>query len=155
MFRTIIREFTTLEFTQITEKVIRRLSLMLSSDLKFSRDPQKGYRATFANFIARSQDRNDVRPDGDTVVINSPGKPVAEQIWDSVRSVITYAKNLMEPLLQTLGVSESEKSPFCRTLGSLTDLRDEYVKYQAKIFVFRGKCGIGPTGEDKNTGIVV
>ena len=33
--------------------------------------------------------------------------------------------------------------------------RDEYVKYQAKTFVFRGKCGIGPTGENEDTGVVV
>ena len=76
-----------MEFTQITEKVTRRLSLMFSSDLKPSRDSQKGYGATFADFIARSQDINDVRPDGTTVVIDSSGKSVAEQMWDSVRSV--------------------------------------------------------------------
>ena len=29
------------------------------------------------------------------------------------------------------------------------------MKYQAKTFVFRGKCGIGPTGEDEDTGVVV
>ena len=155
MCRTIIREFTTMEFTQIMEKVTRRLSLMFSSDLKSSRDPQKGYGTTFAKFIARTQDRRDVRPDGSTVMIDSSGKSVAEQMWDSVRSVTTYAKTLMQPLLQTLGVQESEMSPFCRTFGSLTDLRDEYVKYQAKTFMFRGKCGIGPTGEDEDTGVVV
>ena len=76
-------------------------------------------------------------------------------MWDSVRSVTTYAKTLMQPLLQTLGVQESEMSPFCRTFGSLTDLRDKYVKYQAKTFMFRGKCRIGPTGEDEDTGVVV
>ena len=43
MCRTIIREFTTMEFTQIIEKLTPRLSLMFSSDLKSSRDPQKDY----------------------------------------------------------------------------------------------------------------
>ena len=78
---------------------------MISSDFKSSPDPQKGYRATFADFIARSRDRNDVRPDGASVVIDPTEKSVAEQMWDLVRSVTTYAKNLMRTLLQTLGVS--------------------------------------------------
>ena len=70
-----------MEFTQIIEKVTHCLSLMLSSDLKSSCGPQKDYRVTFANFIAQSQDINDVRPDGATVVIDLPGKSVAEK-WN-------------------------------------------------------------------------
>ena len=76
-----------MKFAQITEKVTHHLSVVFSSDFKSSCDPQKGYGATFADFIARSQDINDVRPDGTTVVIDSSGKSVAEQMWDSVRSV--------------------------------------------------------------------
>ena len=52
-------------------------------------------------------------------------------------------------------MQEPEISLFCRTFGSLVDLRDEYVKYQAKTFVFRGKCGVDSTGEDEDTVIVV
>ena len=62
-----------MEFTQIMEKVTRCLSVMFSSDFKSSCDPPKGYGATFSGFIARSRDRNDVRPDGATVVIDSSG----------------------------------------------------------------------------------
>ena len=96
--------------------------------------------------------RNDVGSDGASVRIDPIGKSVAEQMWDSVRKVITYAKNLVKPLLKTLGVPESEISPFCRTFGSLAELRDEYVKYQAKTFVFEGKRGVGATGEEEDTG---
>ena len=64
-----------------------------------------GYGATFVDFIAQSRDRNDVRPDGASVVIDPSAKSIAEQIWDLARSVTTYAKNLMRPVLQTLGVS--------------------------------------------------
>ena len=155
MCRTIVREFTTMEFTQIMEKVTRRLSLILSGGFKPSRDPQKGYGATFAEYVALCRDKNDVGSDGATVVIDPSGKHIAEQMWDSVKSVTTYAKNLVQPLLQTLGVPESEKSPFCRAFGSLEELRDEYVKYQAKTFVFRGKCGVGETGKNEDTGSVV
>ena len=136
-----------MEFVHIIEKVTRRLSVMISSDLKSSRDPKKGYGATFADFTARSRDTSDMRPDGASAVIDPSGKSVAEKMWDSVRSVTTYAKDLIEPLLQTLGVPQSEKSLFCREFGSLADLRNEYVMYQSRTFVFRGDCGFGPTGE--------
>ena len=58
------------------EKITRCLSVMFSSDFKSSRDPQQGYYATFADFVARSRDSNDVRPDGATVVIGPSGKSV-------------------------------------------------------------------------------
>ena len=55
-----------------------------------------------------------------------------------------------------LWVPESEKSPFCCTFGPLEECRDEYVKYLAKTFVFRGKCGVvGETGKNEDTGRVV
>ena len=53
MCNIIVQEFTTMKFTQIMEKVTRRLSVMFSSDFKSSRDPAKGYGVTFVNFIAR------------------------------------------------------------------------------------------------------
>ena len=94
-----------------------------------------------------------MRPDGASVVIDPSGKAVAEHMWDSVRSVTTYAGDLMEALLQTLGVPQLEESPFCRAFGSLADLRNEYVKYQARTFVFRGDCGVGPTGKNEDRGV--
>ena len=96
-----------------------------------------------------------MRPDGASVAIYPSGKAVAEQMWDLVRSVTTYAKDLMEPLLQTLGVPQSEKSPFCRAFSSLADLRNECAKYQARTFVFRGDCGVGPTDGNEDRGVVV
>ena len=64
-----------------------------------------------------------MRPDGASVVIDPSGKAVAEQMWDSVRSATTHAKDLMEPLLQMRGVPQSEQSSFCHAFGSLADLR--------------------------------
>ena len=59
---------------------------------------------------------------------------------------------MVEPLLETLGVLEAEKSPFCRTFGSLAELKGEYVEYQPKTFVFKGARGTGTTGEEEDTG---
>ena len=51
MLRQLIREFTCLEFAQLVEKQIRRLTLMYKHSFKYSRDPAKGYVATLANFF--------------------------------------------------------------------------------------------------------
>ena len=61
------------------EKVPCRLFLVFSGGFKTSRDLQKGYGATFGDFLALSRDRNDVGSDGATVVIDLSGKSVAEQ----------------------------------------------------------------------------
>ena len=50
MMRQIIREFTCLEFAQLSDKIARRLKLMYKHFFKPSRDPEKGYSATFADF---------------------------------------------------------------------------------------------------------
>ena len=59
---------------------------------------------------------------------------------------------MVEPLLETLGVLEAEKSSFCRIFGSLAELKDEYVGYQPKTFVFKGARGTGTTGGEEDTG---
>ena len=86
------------------------------------------------------------------MVIDPEGKPVAEQMWHSVQNSTTYAKELVEPLLKTMGVQAADMSPFCRKFESLADLKEEYTKYQAKSFVFNGKCGTGMAGAEEDTG---
>ena len=49
--RTMIREFTTLEFSQLCEKLIRRLEKMYKYGFNPSRDPNKGYTSTFRNYF--------------------------------------------------------------------------------------------------------
>ena len=50
MLRQIIREFTSLEFSQLVEKQIRRLKIMYRHHFRPSRDPSKGYQATYEDF---------------------------------------------------------------------------------------------------------
>ena len=54
--------------------------------------------------------------------------------------------------MRHFGVKAADKSPFCRKFESLADLKDEYVKYQAKTFVFNGKHGTGMAGAEEDTG---
>ena len=59
---------------------------------------------------------------------------------------------MIEPLLKTLGVLEAEMVPFCQRFESLADLKDEYIKYQAKIFVYNSRCGTGKADAEEDTG---
>ena len=45
--RAICRDFTVLNFYELIEKQIRRLKLMYKDGFNPSRDPQKGYQATY------------------------------------------------------------------------------------------------------------
>ena len=49
--RTMVREFSCLDFVQMIEKHIRRLELMYKHLFSPSRDPQKGYQSTFGDFF--------------------------------------------------------------------------------------------------------
>ena len=60
-------------------------------------------------------------------------------------------KKLIEPLLKTLGVLEAEMSPFCRRFESLANLKDEYIKYQTKTFVYNDRCGTGTADAEEDT----
>ena len=102
--------------------------------------PRKAkYASTFANFVTLSRDKKRLDIDGASVVIDPEGAPVAEQLWSSVQNVTTYSKALAKSLLKTLGVLEADVSPFCRTFESLADLKDEYVKYQARNICVQGQ----------------
>ena len=73
--RTVVREFTTLDFTQIIEKVTCRLNIMFHNDFNPSPVPQKGYDgAPFADFIGLSRDTNCVGTDGASIVIDTEGE---------------------------------------------------------------------------------
>ena len=127
--RMVVREFTTMDFTQILEKVTRRLKIVFCSGFKPSHDSQKGYGSPFVNFIDLSRDKNHMGTGGASVKIDTEGPPFIEQMWHSVQNVMTYAKNLVEPLLKMLGTVKAEMSHFCWNFESLADLKDEYLKY--------------------------
>lgn len=56
MLRTSVQEFTCLEFVQLAEKQLRRLTQMYKHIFLPSRDPTKGYRSTFGNFFDYTRD---------------------------------------------------------------------------------------------------
>ena len=61
ILRTIIRDFTPMEFVQLIEKTTRRLNLIFRNGFGTSHDPQKGYASTFTDFIELSHDESPPR----------------------------------------------------------------------------------------------
>ena len=59
MLRTAVQEFTCLEFVQLVDKQIRRLKQMYKNMFRPSRDPSKGYTATFGDFFEYTCDRSE------------------------------------------------------------------------------------------------
>ena len=145
MLRTIVREFTTMQFVQLVEKTTRRLNLMFLNGFSTSRDPQKGYASTFKDFIEHCHDERPSMMDG-SVEVDPNGSPVVEELWSAVGKVIAYASSLIEPLLATVGVTPKERSPFCRKFSSPTDLRDEFIAYLPRTFSFDDATGTADAG---------
>ena len=142
LLRTMIREFTTLEFAQLVEKLTRRLRLMYKHNVRPSRERQKGYMSTFDNFFEYSMDQNLPYMEG-AVDIDKDGDFVANQLWPVVCELISFSSGLMTQLLTTLGVAANERSPFCRDFSSLIDLRDEFIRYCPLTFKYAGVRGTG------------
>jgi hypothetical protein len=133
--RTMIREFTTLEFAQLYEKLIRRLEKMYKFGFNPSRDPNKGYSSTFRNYFKYSVATKQPLMEG-TVQLLMNGDFVAKQLWSAVNELINYSSTLMTPFLSALGVTNDNCSPFSRKFTSLTDLRDEFILYLPSTFDF-------------------
>ena len=106
---------------------------MFKNNFRPSRDPSKGYQATFGNFISYCMDEGIDLMEG-TVTIARDSDFVARQLWSHVASLISFSSGLMNNLLDTLHVSTNDISPFCRDFVSLEDLRDEFIGYLPSTF---------------------
>jgi len=146
-YRSKIREFSTLDFCHLVESNHRRNKMMFSSNLAPSRDPQKGYQATTADYVEYNRTGN-LRQTGGPVSISADGDAVAKQLWTEVSIVIDQSSRLMRKFLLSLGVTEEEISPFCRKFADLTDLRDTFIEYCPQTFKYDGVDG---SGEDDRT----
>ena len=81
------------------------------------------------------------------ISLENDAAPVAEQLWSTVRDVISYSSNLMSTFMRSLGVCETHLSPFCREFASTKDLMDEFIKYCPKTFKYNGVHGNGVPDE--------
>ena len=146
--RTMICEFTTLEFAQLCEKLICHLEkVMYKCDFSLSRDPNKGETSTFGNYFNYSVATNQPLVEG-TVQLLMNRDFVAKQLWSAVNELITFSSSLMTSFLSALGVTGANSSPVCREFTSLTVLRDELLLYLPFTFDFDNVHG---TSRDEGT----
>lgn len=136
-----IREFTVLEFAQLAEKLNRRMKQMYKHLFRPSRDPQKGYQATWKNFFEATLAPSDDTMMSGTVIISDDGDYVAQQMWETVSKIITFSSKYMRKLFAVLGVLNNEISPFCRSFSSRIDLRDELIRYLPRTFTYEDVQG--------------
>ena len=106
-----IREFTTLEFSHLTKRSKRRSRMTFASGFAPSRDPKKGYQATYENWLNYNRTDSSILHGGPVDVYNNDGA-FTEQIWEAVHNIITFSSDIMCPFLAAMGVKTEDMSPF-------------------------------------------
>ena len=118
------KEVTVLGFTEIEDKVRQRTKAIHSRNLKVSRDPQKGYSATFLSFVETAQVPNSDTEGGIVEVLDN--ECAVEKLFYTVGPIINSVVLKMKPFLTRLGVKSDAMSPFCRCFDSHMDLLAVY-----------------------------
>ena len=93
-----------------------------------TRDPHKVYEDTYSYWVSY-KNKTTTKHEGGSFHILYNDIFIEEQLWDKVKTTITYASIIIKPLLLMLGSKETYISLFCGSFSSLNDLYDKYVKY--------------------------
>ena len=139
--RAICREFTVLNFCELIEKQIRRLKLMYKDGFNPSRDPQKGYQATYNEFFEYSVSSRNKGVGENIDSLLHDGDYIAKQLWDTITKLITVSNNHMRKLFEVIGVPRKEISPFCQHFSTLEKLCDEFIKFCPRTFKYGDIAG--------------
>eukprot|EP00957_Ditylum_brightwellii_P013846 1043208-Ditylum_brightwellii.AAC.1 len=78
-----------------------------------------------------------------TVNLQDDGGFVATQMWAAVSKVITYSSTMTSKLFGTIGATGDKISPFCCSFSSPDDLRNEFIQYLPRTFVYNDVQGNG------------
>jgi hypothetical protein len=141
------REFTTLEFVELCEKMDRKLKAMYESKLKQYRSPKRGYQATFNDFLKATMDTQET--EGGPVDVEE-GKSVVEQLWPTLRLIINSTNVKMVAMMHSFGFSVQDCSPFSVQFDKEPDhLQKIFISYLPRTFVFDGVEG---SQNDNNEG---
>jgi hypothetical protein len=109
------------ETLMIEDKRRCKVNAIYKGNLAVSRDPRTGYQSMWSNFVQASTDTSSALVGGPAnVSVNE--RPVVEVLWPFVKPIINSCSQKMKPLLQRLGVQDSELSPFVREFDLSTDL---------------------------------
>ena len=138
------REFTCCDFASHSEKQNRRMAQMVKGRLLPSKECTSGYLETFGDWFEHAtMDSGQLEGGPCQLEFGEDVEPVSEQLWPYVQKIILGAEKMMAPLLELVGVSGSEKSPFCQAFSSRAELLQSYVAYCPKNFSFAGVIGQG------------
>ena len=107
----------------IEDKQRRKVNAIYEGNLAVSRDPHTGYQSMWSNFVQASTDTTSTLVGGPANV-SVDERPVVEVLWPFVKPIINSCSQKMKPLLQRLGVQDSELSPFVREFDLSTYLAD-------------------------------
>lgn len=120
--RTFIREFTVCESCNIQEKKARKLHAIFASGLRTSREPKKGYQATFDNFTeAHTEDEFN-----DTTQIEAS---TAKELFKYILPIINEASKKMKVILDHFQVREKDRSPLAKKFESFNDFRNTFMDF--------------------------
>ncbi len=143
------REFSIGDFCLLAEKEARRMKTMFDGDLSPSKTANKGYSATFLDWVA---DVKENQEEGGPCIIDTSNDDftVIEQIWPLAQKIISESVKLMTPLLKLFGVDTKAMSPFCREFSSQEELMHAYIAYCPKTFSYNGRDGmVNDQGKDE------
>lgn len=119
------REATTQECTEIEQKQRNKVKAIFSSGLKVSRDPKRGYAASFATFVEAAQAAPGVT--GGPVNVMSSSDAAVNLLWEEVKPIINAVSEKMNSLLGRFGVSQDAQSCLCRQFETVSDLLEVYL----------------------------
>jgi hypothetical protein len=133
------REFTTLEFIELCEKMDRKLKVMYESKFKQYCSPKKGYQATFNDFLKATENTQDGV--GGPVDVKDD-KSVVEQLWPTLRLIINSTNMKMLAMMRSFGFSIQDCSPFSVQFDQADDLQSVFISYLPRTFSFDGIEGL-------------
>jgi hypothetical protein len=144
------REFTVADFCLLSEKFARRMNALFEGDLSPSRTANKGYHATFLDWVVDAKGMQEEGGPCD-IDVSYDASSVVSQLWPTAQKIIFESVRLVTPLLKLFGVVSEEMSPFCRDFASCRDLLETYVSYCPKTFSYKGFSGGGNNENSDDT----
>jgi hypothetical protein len=99
---------------ELVGRVSNQLLAVLAAEMKrYRKAQQRGYAGRFESF---NSTRN-VLPGslGGLVDVSVAGNAVAPTIWLVLKPILEDVNKAMKPFLELLGVSDDDRSPFCKT----------------------------------------
>ena len=129
-----IHEFTTLEFLQLHKRSVIRMKSLVRGELNHSREPSKGYQATFKNFLTQptflEEQLGCHRPVDAQHDIETH---ISDKIWESLSHIIYSSTTEIKNLLHVFGAKPIHPK-FFECMTTKHQLIDAYIDISPPLF---------------------